>query len=91
MTDGQIPLCVWGGGGAGLGEAVAVTGARGPRGVAKHLQSLVGRSHLLGHQASRPVLNWGPGYLCITHHYTILNQAIGSTCFVTAYIGVLKM
>jgi hypothetical protein len=55
----------------GLWEAIAATGARGSGGVAKHLPYLLGGSHHLpGHWGSRPVLYWGPGYLCMAHHPT---------------------
>lgn len=66
-TDGHTPLCrrvkLW--------EAIAAKGARVPGGVAKHLPSLKSRSHLLGDQGSRPVLNQGPGCMCTAHHPTV--------------------
>ena len=52
MTDGHTPLI------RGLWEAIAVTGAKGPGGVAEHLPSHAGRSHHPpGHWGSRPVLD----------------------------------
>jgi hypothetical protein len=65
VTDGHTPLC------RGLWGAVAVTGARGPGGVAELLMSHEGRSHHLpGLRGSRLVLYWRPGCLCTVHHPT---------------------
>jgi hypothetical protein len=47
-----------------LWEAVALTGARDPRGMAEHLTSLTGKSHLLGLWGSKPELDWRPYCLC---------------------------
>lgn len=44
MTDGYTPL--WQG--WGVWEAVASTGAKGPRSMAEHLPFLAGDSHLQG-------------------------------------------
>jgi hypothetical protein len=49
VTDGHTPLC------GGLWESIAVTGVRVPKGMAEHL---------LGHQGSESMLDWGPGCLC---------------------------
>jgi hypothetical protein len=46
-------------------------GARDPGGMAKHLPSHAGGSHHpAGHWGFRPLLNRGPGCLCIAHHPT---------------------
>jgi hypothetical protein len=62
VADGYTTL--WGGeGSGGLWEALAVTGARGPRGIAEHLLFLAGDSHLRGQQGSKPELNRALGCL----------------------------
>jgi hypothetical protein len=65
VTNGYIHLC------RGLWEAVAVTGARGPGGMVKHLLSYAGGNHHpLGHRGSKPLFDQGSGCLCTAHHLT---------------------
>lgn len=53
----------------GLWKPIALSGPRDPRGVADHLPSLVGDSHLLGLGASKPELDLEPTYAQLTSYW----------------------
>jgi hypothetical protein len=53
-----------------------VTGAKGPRSMAKRLPFLAGDSHLLGHRGFKPELDQGPGclsQLIMSHIYVVFS------------------